>query len=383
MDERALLEAAEASTGLGDWGDDDSFRVGLRVFVDAVEATNPSLPARQVAQFQIVHWLSQRLHLVDDARQHPEILEVPVERPVVVIGLPRTGTTIVHELLAIDPAARAPLEWEITAVWPAPEVATFDTDPRIAACDALFAGLAQAAPELPAILPLGAKLPAECNRMMMYHFAGPDFWAMFGVPRFLRWVAEERAPGVYRTHRRILQQLSWKGPRGRWTLKSPAHLFDLEGLLEEYPDACLVWTHRNPLAALASLASLIVTMQRANGGDPDPRVIGEEALEAFGTALERGTASRQASPRLDGAIMDVAYRDVLEDPVGVMREIHERFGLAFGDGHADRIRRFLAENPQDKHGRHSYRPEDFGLDLDTVRARFPRYFERFGGLLDL
>jgi Sulfotransferase family len=374
LTEARVLEAAEEATGLTDWGDDDSFRIGLRVFLEALAEMDAPPELREAGAAHSIKLLSDRLHWVADERAHPEILDIPVDRPLIVIGMPRTGTTILYDLLACDSAARAPLYWEAADVWPAPEAATWHTDPRIAAAQAGLDELLSVVPEVADMLPMGATLPAECNRFMPYHFYGNELGAAFGVPSHSQWVATGTAPGLYRTHRRVLQQLTWKGPRGRWTLKSPIHLYNLGPLVAEYPDACLVWTHRALEKIFASLVDLLAATRRAGGNEPDRAELAAETLDIYGAALERGLASRD-DPSVEGRILDIAFQDTATDPIGTVERVHHHFDLPFTDDHAARMHQFIKDHPK---GDHKYSPPDCGFDATMLRARFPAYYERFG-----
>jgi hypothetical protein len=383
-----LLEEAERETGLSDWGDDQSWRGCLAVLVDSINAMQAPVDVIEPGRLDLVRLLATRLRLVEDERRHPEVAAQEIDRPVIVIGLPRTGTTILFDLLALDPAARAPQTWEVRWPWPAPERESYTTDPRIAELQAAFDAMTTAAPEVKPLHPWRATLPEECNTIMIYHFASVTFWARLHVPKYVDWLLAERAPGVYRTHKRILQQLQWKGPRGRWTLKSPAHQLDLEGLLATYPDACLIQTHREPARSFASLASMVATLRRAGSRAlpgaaavvTDPVEVGRSAAKLWGGALERSTISRR-DPRIDAAVLDIAYRDLVVDPAGTVRRIYERFDLPWSDDYGEVVEQRMHESAGEHQGQHRYTLEEFGLDEDELRDRFPAYRERFGDLL--
>lgn len=382
IDAEQALAMAEQMTGLDDWGDDDSFRVGLEVLVAAIEDMGPSRRHRHSFRRQIVHLLNQRLRMRDDEVRDPSVLDERIERPILILGLPRTGTTLMHELLALDPAARAPLNWEYAQPWPAPELARFESDPRIEKTDASWAAQRAASPELANMLPTFATMPSECNDSMMFHFAGPNFWAWMRVPEHARWTAERSAPGLYGTHRRLLQQLQWKGPRGRWTTKSPAFLGDLPAILDTYPDACLVWTHRDPARTIASLSSLVASLQYALLGErPDPVQLAESARELWVAQLKRSLAARE-DPRVAEAIIDIPYAELTADHVGTARRIHERFGLDFVDEHRTRIERLRPVQPASRYAKHSYTAEEYGLDVDELREELSDYYVEFGDLVD-
>ena len=384
LDDAALLREAEAATGLSDWGPDLSFRIGLKIFVDAVEAMQPDAAFRAQVHARILQILGLRLHLADDARRHPEIEQQVIEKPLAIIGLPRTGTTITYDLLTLDPAARAPREFELYIPWPATEVATFETDPRIAVIQQLYDTYLAHAPQLAEIQRLDPSQPGECNHGMTFHFAGSNFPAEYGVPDFAQWVIDEIPEGLYRTHKRLLQQFQWKGPKGRWVIKSPHHLFDLEGLVEAYPDAGLVWTHRDPVSTFSSLASMIAALQAAAGQGKDKHAIGRGVVDMWSAAMARATRVRLENPAIEARIIDIAHRDVVHDPVGQMRRIYDRFGLPFSDAAATRINRFLAENPAaSRLGRHRHTAEEYGIDPAEVRERLADYYDRFGHLLGM
>ena len=382
LDEQHALNRAEAATGLYDWGDDLSFRTGLRIFIQSVEEMRPSPEFRDTVAKRIQRILETRLHLVDDANRHPEIEQQKIERPIAIIGLPRTGTTITYDLITLDPAVRAPREFEMLLPWPASDAATFATDPRIAIIQAMNDNYLKHAPQLKEIQRLDCTLAGECNHGMTYHFAGSNFPAEFGVPRFSKWVIDEIPEGLYRTHKRLLQEFQWKGPKGRWVIKSPHHLFDLEGLVETYPDIGMIWTHRDPVATMSSLSSMIAALQAAVGQGGDLHEVGRSVVDMWCTAMARATRVRAENPAIEAKILDLAHRDIVLDPIGSIRRIYARFEQPFTADFETRIRTFLTENPSATRLRkHRHDPSQFGIDPDEVHARLAGYYEQFGSLL--
>ena len=382
IDAAQVLGLAEHMTGLSDWGDDETFRIGLQILVESIENLSPSTTWRHSFRRQIVHLLNQRLRLRDDELRHTEVLDERIERPVAIVGLPRTGTTLTHDLLALDPAARAPRNWEYAAPWPAPDLDTFTSDPRIARVNESWRVQREASPELDHMLPMDANMPSECNDAMMFHFAGPNFTAWMKVPEHRAWSVEVTAPGLYATHRRILQQLQWRGPRGRWTLKSPGFISDLDAILDTYPDACLIWTHRDPARTIASLCSLIASLQNALLGEyPDPVALGRGVQHQWTIALLRGLEQRRSDPRVEAAVLDVPYRDLVADKSATVRRIHEHFGLPLSDEHLRRVGELESEQPTAHFARHSYTADEFGVDVDEVAEQLSDYYDRFGDLI--
>ena len=365
------MAAAQESTGLSDWGTDDSWRAGLGEVIAAAHA-DPRPAVRESVTAEVARLLALRLRLAADEADCPAITAAPVRRPLIIVGFPRTGTTYLHELLSLDPAARAPLAWESRTPWPAPDAATFGSDPRIAAAQARFDAMLATRPEFQAMHAVGAQLPAECQEIMMLHFASANFWHRFGLSSYAAWFATARRSGKYRTHKRVLQELQWKGPRGRWTLKSPEHMFDLAELLETYPDACLVQTHRDPATAMASLARLIYTNQAMYIPQTDPREVGDVVRAVWGTAFDRVMADR-ALPGVDGAVLDIAYRDLVTRPADSVRAVYERFGLPYTNAFHRALTGHLA--------RQRPRSGDGGEhDNHDLAGAFPAYRERFARL---
>jgi hypothetical protein len=376
-----LEAAARQATGLTELGPDTGWRDGFERLVVAVEAMKPNDQLRHLATHNIVGQLSTRLRFVEDDRIHPEIAAQPIDPPLIVVGLPRTGTTISYDLLCLDPAARAPREWEWYIPWPPTETASFDTDPRIAEVTAMYENWLQHAPQLLDIQRFDCTQPGECNHGMQFHFGSTNFPAELGVPDYARWLREGRVEGQYVSHRRLLQNFQWKGPKGRWTLKSPQHLFDLPALLEAYPGAMLVWTHRDPALTFSSLSSFIAGFLAAFGGDKDKAAIGRDVVDTWISGMNRALAAR-ADPAIESRIIDLAHKDVVADPMGAIRRIHTRFGLDFSEAHQLRIERFLADNSAAKRiGRHQHSPEQYGIDVAEVRVRMKDYYDRFGSLL--
>ncbi|MBB3927929.1 hypothetical protein GGR43_003668 [Sphingobium jiangsuense] len=383
LDAEALIAEARAATGLVDFGPDLSFMTGFHRLVAAVEAMEPPARLRETAHHKIVGLLATRLRFIEDEKQHPDIVAQDVGDPLIVCGLPRTGTTITYDLLCLDPDARAPREWEWYIPWPAPEEASFDSDPRIAQVQAIYENWLKHAPQLADIQRMDCTQPGECNHGMMLHFASTNFPAELGVPDFARWLQETVPEGQYRTHKRMLQQYQWKGPRGRWTLKSPQHLMDLPGLVDAYPGAMLVWTHRDPVLTFSSLSSMIAGFLAAVGGANDLEAIGRSVVDTWCAAMARANEARANDAAIEARILDLAHRDIVADPMAAMQRIYDRFRLPFTPAHRARISGFLADNPAaSRLGKHRHSPEQFGIDPDEVHERLAGYYARYGHLFN-
>jgi LPS sulfotransferase NodH len=373
LDEARLLAAAEREAALSDFGA-DTFRSGLRELLRCLESeARLTLLGRGMARTTVVNALVTRLRLVDWRKRHPEVARQQIRRPLFVLGMPRTGTTLLHGLLGQDPAARAPLTWEVAAPCPAPDSATYASDPRIAAARATERDIEKIAPGFLAIHPSGALLPQECVSLTASEFMSMQWEATYAVPSYQRWCEAQDHAAAYRWHRAFLQHLQSRHSGSHWVLKTPAHLLTLDALFTEYPDALVVQTHRAPSQVVASLASLECTLRGASTDAIDPRAQGEEAAGLIERMLRAGAASRAAHPQREVQFFDLAYPDLVADPLGSVKRIYERFGLEFGSEFETRMRAFLAANASDKHGVHRYAPAAFGLDAEQLEQRYAFY----------
>jgi hypothetical protein len=373
LDPGTLLAKAGRQTGLADFGD-DAFRDPLGRLVAALEEeARLTLLGRIVARNDLVRLLVNRLRVTDVRRRHPEIDAGTVARPIFILGLPRTGTSILHELLAQDPANRVPMTWEVMEPVPPPEAATFETDPRIARVEQHFAGIDRLLPDFKSMHPMGARLPQECVAITQYEFASLVWHTTHRVPSYQAWLDATDHRRVYAAHRRWLQYLQWKAPAGRWVLKSPGHLWTLDALLAVYPDACIVQTHRDPLRVIASLVSLICTLRSIATDDVDPHEIGADWTARLAAGLTHTMRVRAALPASQA--FDVQFREFMRDEIAMVRRIYTHFGRELSAEAETRMRLFLAENRADKHGRHTYGLALGGLDEAIERRRYAEYQE--------
>ncbi|WP_187366201.1 sulfotransferase family protein [Trebonia kvetii] len=370
-----LLYQASERVGLTDYGD-LPFREGIDVLLWSLqhESGNPPERVAQIAASLVLPALVKRLRLVDDRKRYPEIAAQAVRAPIVITGLPRTGSTHLQALLATRPGARSPAEWEMRLPSPPPEAATAATDPRIAEVQRSIDERPGAA-RLQSIHPYGARRPEQCLGLIDWSFANQTYLAYQRIPSYYEWYLDADQRVVYEHHKRFLQHLQFRNP-GEWVLKWPKHLFGLDALLEAYPDARIVWTHRDPARVVPSAVSFVGTLRSMNSPVFDPRRFGAEwsALEEMG--LHRGLEVRDRVG--DDRFLDVQYNDLITDPVAAVSRIYEHFGLPVDDETIRRVGDFQEENPQGKHGAHDYTPEQFGFEPERVRRRFAAYTQRFG-----
>ena len=378
LDADELIDEARLATGLSDLGA-PTFRDGLERLVDGLR-TEAALndAGRVVAPGVLGRYLANRLQIIDWHTRHPAVGAADVTPPVVMIGMGRTGTTILFDLLGQDPATRVPRTWEVDHPVPPPETATYETDPRIAEAQAGIDMLMEHQPGFMAMHPLGATLGQECISMMGCEFASLIFVSQCRLPGYQRWLTEEAdlAP-AYGFHRRFVQVLQSRHRGERWVLKSGAHLWWLPTLAAEYPDALYIQTHRDPVRVLPSLSTLFATVHRTLSDDVSLPAVASDWSGSVLDALELAVTAREDATIPADRVIDVDYRGFMADPIGTVRGIYRRFGWSLTESAEQRMRAFLAANPADKHGVYRYSLSACGLDEGGIRERSKRYCDYF------
>jgi hypothetical protein len=374
--ESVLAEASARTGGLEALGD-GPFTDGLSRFIDSLRAdARLNATGEVVARERALLHTVNRLHYVEDRARIPAIAEQRIVRPVFIIGMPRTGTSILHDILAQDPANRAPLTWEVTFPSPPPTAETFTTDPRIARCAAMIPPIDDQ--QLRAIHPMGAEMSQECVVLMGEAMCTPLFHNQFFVRSYQDWVDRDADwSHVYDFHVRQLQHLQVFNRRDRWVLKTGAHLWGLEHLLATYPDARIVFTHRDPVDSMTSYASLTTIVRRVSSDNVDPAEVAADWIPRLRDVLLHGMAVRTAADYPDAVFYDMDFRDFVGDQFGVVEKIYAAFDLPMTDAAAERMQTFISANPPGVHGVHSYAPEQYGIDPDVVRSEFRDYIDHF------
>lgn len=378
LDPDRLLEEARTRTGLSDFGGDD-WREGYERFLEALESeAQLHFVGRVLARSDVLNWLENRLRMAEARRQHPEIDAERVERPVFITGLPRTGTSILHDLLGHDPASRVPLAWEVRHPCPPPETALYESDPRIEAAEEEVRLWCEIVPEYDRMHELGARIPVECIQITAHSFRSDELSGRHVVPGYAAWLAGADLAPAYATHRRMLQLLQWRAPGERWVLKAPSHLGALDALLAVYPDARIVWTHRDPLTVMASVASILFATAwvRSDAVDAE-QVLSWFTGETCAALLAAGSAVRDRADLDDARFCDLRYVDLVRDPLAAVAGIYERFELPFAGAAEARIRAAVEARPPGRHGAHRYDFANTGFDPRAERRRFRDYQERY------
>jgi sulfotransferase family protein len=369
-----LVAAATEQTGLEDFGGDE-FRLGLEILTGslATEADLTDLGV-EILGLRLRMLLTNRLHIEDAYRQHPAIADQVVEGPLVIIGLPRTGTTALSQLVSADPQIRSLRLWESSNPVPPPESATQDTDPRIEDTAQGLEAMYTAFPKMKSMYFQTATGATECQDLLGMTFRTAHFDGMAHVPRYTDWVENCDMAPAYRYHRRVLQLLQWRCPPRLWHLKTPVHMLALGQLLDAYPDAKFLWTHRDPAAVLGSVCSLIA-YTRSWVSDRVDADLGQRQIELWAEALRRAMAFRRDAG--EERFADIRFGDLNADPVGTVERAYDRLGLTLGGEGSRRMAAWAAEHPPGAHGVHAYSLEEFDVDRNDVRERFSFYLEHF------
>jgi hypothetical protein len=377
LDEASLFAHACARTGLDDFGD-DLWREPFSVYVKSLEEeAQLTLMGRLMARNDIILWLSTRLQVTDLLKCHPEILDEDVVAPMFIVGLPRSGTSILFELLSQDPAVGVPLMWEALQPCPPPETATYVTDPRVEQAHRLFTQWSRVAPEFASMHEMRGDIPAECGLLTASTFISDHNASLHQTPSYSLWLAQADYIPVYAYHKKILQILQWKNPRQRWLLKAPEHQVHLETLLQIYPDARIVQTHRDPIKCMASTTSLMGTLYYMRSDQPFNADMFENIImgEATAARLEQVIDQRDTGVVPEANINDSRYQDLMDEPMVCIERIYAHFGMTLSDKARSAMLSYLEKKPKGKFGTHSYSVDE---SRSGERALFQRYQQRYG-----
>jgi hypothetical protein len=371
-----LLATACEQTGLDDFGD-SGWQPALELLVDGlVSEARLSMIGVEVAYGDLIRALSNRLGLIDWRKKNPDVAREKIDRPIFIVGQPRTGTTILYDLLAQDPELRAPLTWEVDEPCPVPRPETYHDDPRIAQIQANIELSEQIVPGFLKFHPMGALVGQECVRITGGEFTSMIYTVQYRLPTYYRWLLYDADyAGAYRYHRKFLQHLQ-SGVPGQWLLKSPAHLWQLDTLLAEYPDALIVQTHRDPLNVISSIAALTHHLRQMSTDDSTVAECAAQSYEEIVVGLEREMALRDSGAVPHDRIIDVKFADFMNDPWDTIGGIYQALGRELRPDTMQLMRDFLDAHPSDG-GRGRYTWSDTDLDAGEVREKVRSYQDRY------
>ena len=368
-----LIAEAQRRTGLERF-DRETFREGLGILVSDINRDERPDPLVERTREVLLKALTDRLKTTAWLEGRPELLERPIERPIFVFGVPRTGTTLLSNLLAADPAHRSPLTWEIDNPVPPATTATLYTDPRALAALEAERKMLAARPEMGKYYRSSAIYPNECVFIMAHDFK-TLMWESRGVlPNYRDWIFQTDVTSAYEYHKRFLQLLQAEAP-GVWNLKMPSHALNIPTILKVYPDARLIWTHRDPVTATSSFCSLITLAHQGFRGKVDVEWLSRNCPWQAVQHANRIMDARAAIG--EDRIIDVHYADLMRKPLETMRGVYKSLGEDFSPAAEAGMQAWLKDNPQDKFGKHEYKLERFGLTEQGVRQLFERYLSRY------
>jgi Sulfotransferase family len=369
-----LVVRARRRAGAGDFCDTpfvDALQMLLR---SCREEADLSLFGRFAIRWDSIRFLSNLARLRAEELRAPEILDLPIERPILIAGLPRSGTTFLHSLLAEDPANLVPRVWQLIHPYPA----RIGPDRRVQQVARQLRIFSLLAPEFRRLHPIEADSPQECSEITAHVFASLRFDTTYRIPSYRRWLDETGHRDAYRFHRRFLQHLQHQtGRSGQWVLKCPDHIFALPAIAEVYPDARFVFVHRDPLAVLLSVARLTGVLRRPFTRHIDKIEIGRDDSERWLTAAELMIAAATQQPFAE-PILHVYYADLVREPLAAVAAIYRHFGVELTPGAAAAMRRLVAAKPDGGYGARRYHFAEHGLDAARERERFARYTAHFG-----
>lgn len=376
--EDAVLAAARAKTGLSDFGPDD-FRERLAVWLQAVDEDSELGPMGRRRLFSdTVRYAANRLRFHELLRRHPEIVEVEIEAPIIVIGLPRSGTTHLLNLMAADRRLRSLPYWESLEPIPNPDErpGPDGVDPRLARCRREYEMFGQVAPLLKNMHDMAPEHAHEEIELQAMDFASylPEWLAVLPRWRDFYYGLDHRPHYAYMKN--VLKALQWmRGPE-RWVLKSPQHLEQIGPLMETFPDATVALTHRDPVSVVASAITMLTYGDRLRRRRVDPPAVARYWIDRVEHLLRACVRDRERIPASQS--VDVLFHEFMTDELGMVERIYERAELPMTEQARAQLTAYMDENPRGKYGRILYDlRNDFGVDPDALRERFSFYFERF------
>jgi len=367
-----LVARARRFTGLDDLGGDDH-REGLEVLCrSAVEDADLTAFGRMVMQIQIHNALVTRLQRIEAHRRTPAVFDAPLRRPLVIVGLPRSGTTFLHRMLSLAPGGRALTTWEVRR-----PMAEQGLDLRRAVAAVQIAAFKMAMPGVDAKHRIDLDEPEECMFLLDSSLRSAAFWIFAPIYGYIDWLDRQDLHGPYRVYRQHLQRLTAEQPERRLVLKAPFHTAYLEELVAAVPEAMLVQTHRDPVRITSSINSLFASYHGAACHAPDFERMARVNLGLLRRMAHGSMAARERIGR--DRVLDVTHDALVDDPIGVVRRIHSHHDLPFDRGYEETLEQYLERRPRRRFGKHEYSAAEFGMTDEGIAAEFTAYTQRFVG----
>jgi hypothetical protein len=367
-----LIETAKRRSGLDDFGDGDFFEALSRLLESCQDEARLNLIGKIALKTDVLETLCARLQMERDRQLYPDITLQKIREPLLIVGLPRSGTSVLHRLLGADREHRSPLMWEVRS----PSPPTHDNVKRriqraTQSCN-FFNWLV---PTFRYAHTVGAEVPQECVSLMTPTFLSDQFDAMYYVPSYRAWFFRQDLRPAYEYHRRFLQHLQFRRASRRWILKAPTHMFAMPALLSVYPDALFVQTHRTPVDSMASVSSLVTILRSAFSDAVDPFIVSREAIDYWSETMDKFLRERDSLA--DNRVCDIQYDEIRRDPIRAVRRIYEFFGWSLSQEAEQSMRVLIASQVKRQSANHRYDLSQFGTSADDVLSAFAPYCERF------
>ena len=368
-----LIESAKRRCRLDNFGEGDFFEALSRLLESCHSEARLNLIGKIALRTDVLQTLCSRLQMQRDRQLYPNIAHQEIREPLFIVGLPRSGTTLLHSLLAADPEHRCPLMWEVRSPSPPTLVDEKRRIQRAAQNSNFFNWLA---PSFRYVHAVGAEVPQECISLMTPTFLSDQFDAMYYVPSYRAWFFQQDLRPAYEYHRRFLQHLQFRRAAPRWILKAPTHMFAMPALLSIYPDALFVQTHRTPVDAMASVSSLVTILRSAFSDAVDPVTVCREAVDYWSETMDKFLDERDRL--VSKRICDIEYDEISRHPIAAVKRIYDHFGWSLSQQAEQRMRTLVATHAQRQPGNHRYHLSQFGSSAEEVLTAFAPYCQRFG-----
>ena len=367
-----LIANAKRRSSLDDFGEGDFSEALSRLLDSCQDEARLNLIGKIALKTDVLETLCARLQMERDRQFYPDITHQEIRGPLFIVGLPRSGTSVLHRLLGADPEHRSPLMWEVRS--PSPPTRD-DEKRRIQSAMQSCKFFNWIVPTFRYVHTVGANVPQECVSLMTPTFLSDQFDAMYYVPSYRAWFFRQNLQPAYEYHRRFLQHLQFRRAGRRWILKAPTHMFAMPALLSVYPDALFVQTHRTPVDAMASVSSLVTILRSAFSDAVDPLIVGREAIDYWSETMKKFLRERD---RLENnRICDIQYDEIRRDPIRAVRRIYEYFGWSLSHEAERRMRALVASQAKRQSANHRYDLSQFGSSAGEVFSVFETYCQRF------